>query len=91
MTHVREPALHPCYDGTEIEIERARLEAGEPNVRCDIAGLQFYEYGRNDDMEGVVMPKVGQPLSLVRRPENASDVNAVEIWLGNSSRIGHVP
>ncbi|MCB8840194.1 HIRAN domain-containing protein [Aurantimonas sp. VKM B-3413] len=83
--------LHPDFFGTDLEIEASRLDAGEPDAWCRIAGLQYYGYGRSDGLDGVVMPRVGQRLSLVRRPDNPSDPNAIEIWLGNQHHIGHIP
>lgn len=57
----------------------------------DVAGLQYYRYGRSDDFVGRVIPKAGDRLSLMRRPTNPRDDNAVEVWWRNSFHLGHLP
>lgn len=57
----------------------------------DVAGLQYYRYGRHDELVGRIIPKAGDRLSLMRRPANPRDDNAVEVWWRNSFHLGHLP
>lgn len=72
--------------------ERGGVEAGEPWCTCRAAGLQFYDYGRWDDvLERRVLPGPGDRLGLVRRPDNAADTHAVELWWRDGHMLGHLP
>lgn len=66
------------------------IREGEPWFTSAVAGLQFYDYDKLDDF-GHVMPERGDPVTLVRRPENAADGNAIEVWWKNSHHLGHLP
>lgn len=41
---------------TDVSVEAPRLDAGEPWTVTEIAGLQFYEYAKSDEVLGEVMP-----------------------------------
>lgn len=75
---------------TDLGVELARIEAGEPIAIVSIAGLQYHSYHRRDEL-GIVRPYPGDRLSLVREPENPHDGNAVQVWWRNSHMIGHLP
>jgi hypothetical protein len=79
------------FAGTPFALERSRVEAGEPCLSSEAAGLQFYRYGKPDGLGGRVWPKAGDRLMLVRRPDNRHDKNAVEIWWRNVHLLGHLP
>ena len=85
------PALHACPDAADLQLERPRLEAGEPWHTTQLAGLQFYRYNSRGLDEAPVRPDVGERLHLVRRPDNPADANAVEVWLRNEHLLGHIP
>ncbi len=72
-------------------LERSRVEGGEPWAACSVAGLQFYDYSCSDGLDGTVVPKPGDRLPLVRRPDNPADRNACEVWWRNEHRLGHLP
>lgn len=82
--------LSPLTD-TDVGLEAARIEAGEPWTATHVAGLQFYDYDRDDGLEGRVRPAVGDRLHLVREPDNPHDPNAVEVWWRNQYKMGHLP
>ena len=77
-------------DGPAI-LERPYVEAGECRAISSVAGLQFYGYHRPDGLDGRVVPLPGDRLTLVRRPDNLADPNAVEVWWRNSHQLGHLP
>lgn len=76
---------------TDAAVEGDRIEAGEPWHDAPVAGIQFYGYGDAGLAVEPVRPRHGQRLGLVRAPDNAFDENAVEVWLGNSTMLGHLP
>jgi hypothetical protein len=76
---------------TDVGVEVAGIAAGEPWMITELAGLQFYAYGRQDDIVGEVMPQSGDRLHIVRNPENRHDRNACEVWWRNSFKLGHLP
>lgn len=79
-------------DGTEASMEAARLAQGEPWCTTEVAGLQFYSYGRTDELSGErVIPLPGDRLNLVREPANPHDPNAVQVWWKNAHMLGHLP
>ncbi|MFG6084069.1 HIRAN domain-containing protein [Paracoccus litorisediminis] len=62
------------------------------HARFPIAGLQFYDYNRSDELIGQIRPKSGDRLLLIRKPENRHDANAIEIWWREGQhKLGHVP
>lgn len=56
-----------------------------------VAGLQYYAYHRDDGLGGRVEPRAGDPLTLVRDPENRHDSFAIEVWWRNGYKLGHLP
>lgn len=77
---------------TDVASEAERLARGEPWFASEVAGLQFYAYGKTDEMTGEpVIPQPGDRLNLVREPENPHDSNAVQVWWRNSHMLGHLP
>ena len=84
-------ALRACPNTAGVQLERARLEAGEPWCVTRLAGLQFYRYDRPSLDDTPLRPGSGERLNLVRRPDNPADCNAVEAWLRNEHMLGHVP
>lgn len=71
---------------------RTELDPGEPRTTTEVAGLQYYDYGKLDDVLGRrVIPAAGDRLALVRRPDNKWDTHAVEVWWGNGHLLGHLP
>lgn len=83
--------LH-ALTGTPLGLELERLRAGERWCIVTVAGLQFYCYGRWDDvLDRLVIPERGDRLALMRRPENPQDQHAVEIWWRDGHQLGHVP
>lgn len=78
--------------GTPVAVELPRLAVGEPWFTTQVAGLQFYDYGRRDeDLDVIVMPTNGDRLQLVRDPENPHDHHAIRIVWRNDRQLGHVP
>lgn len=85
------PDLEGLAD-TPVSIELPRLAAGEPWFTTQVAGLQFYTYGRRDeDLDVIVMPANGDRHQLVRDPENPHDGNAIQLHWRNERMLGHVP
>lgn len=86
------PTVAEDYEGTDLAVELATI-GSETWAATVIAGLQFYDCGRSDELapNGVVLPALGDRVSLVRAPENPADPNAVEVWWRNSFRLGHLP
>lgn len=79
-------------DGTDVAVEAPALAKGEPWFSSELAGLQYYAYGRLDELTGEpVIPLPGDRLQLVREPENPHDPNAVQVWWRNSAMLGHLP
>jgi hypothetical protein len=63
-----------------------------PSCIMPVAGLQYYSYDKHDELIGKVRPKSGDRLQLIRKPMNAYDQNAVEVWYRDSRfMLGHVP
>lgn len=80
-----------CLEDVDATVEADRIEAGEPWHDAPVAGVQFYGYG-DAGLDGEpIRPRHGQRLGLVRAPDNAFDEDAVEVWLGNSTMLGHLP
>lgn len=78
--------------GTDVMVEAPALLAAEPWFASEIAGLQFYDYGKVDELTGErVLPQPGDRLHLVREPANPHDANAVQVWWRNSRMLGHLP
>lgn len=72
--------------GLELSIE------AEFWASTSVAGLQFYSYAMLDrDLDIDVMPRAGDRLTLMRRPDNQADYNAVEVWWKNHYMLGHLP
>lgn len=79
-------------DGTDAAVEIPALLAAEPWFATEVAGLQFYDYGKVDELTGErVLPLPGDRLHLVREPANPHDPNAVQVWWRNSRMLGHMP
>ena len=58
----------------------------------EIAGLQYYDYNREDDTMGKIFPRSGERLELVRQPNNKKDKNAIEVSFRNGQyQLCHVP
>ena len=69
------------YEDTDLGVEIPALNRGEPWFVSQVAGLQFYAYGRRDDLTGErIMPRLGDRLHLVRDPSNEHDAHAVQVW-----------
>lgn len=63
-----------------------------PHVCLPVAGLQYYDYDRLDDLLGRLRPSAGDRLQLVRQPQNPYDANAVELrWRNGQFLLGHLP
>lgn len=76
----------------DVALERSRLSDGEPWATTPVAGLQYTAYWTEDEISGRrIIPAAGSRLHLVRRPENSSDANAIEVWWLNKHLIGHLP
>lgn len=71
--------------------ERAAIEAGAPHLIVAIAGNQYYEYWKDDGLDGKVTPRGGDRLVLTRDPESAYDPNAVCVFWRNGVQLGHLP
>ena len=78
-------------EGSPLALERSVVAMGEPWKVIDVVGLRYYQHGREDGLGGVVRPFAGDRLSLIRRPENQYDGNAIEVWWRNGLHLGHVP
>jgi hypothetical protein len=79
-------------DGTDVAAEAERLARGEPWFASKVAGLQFYAYGRIDELTGEpIIPQPGDRLGLVREPANEHDSHAVQVWWRNTHMLGHLP
>jgi len=78
------------FEGTELGLER-NLEK-EFWATTSLAGLQFYDYASRDPvLDTEVLPRFGDRLALMRRPDNRFDANAVETWWRNEYQLGHLP
>lgn len=86
-----EAVLDACPPAAGVQVERPRLEAGEPWCVAQIAGLQFYTYNRPGLDDTPIRPHSGERLNLTRRPDNRADGNAVEVWMRNEHQLGHLP
>jgi len=64
---------------------------GECRASVWIAGLQFYDYGRDDEIIGPVIPRAGDRLQIVRDPGNPYDRNACRVEWRNRFVLGHLP
>lgn len=63
-----------------------------PHVCLPVAGLQYYDYNRLNDLLGRLRPSAGERLQMVRQPENPYDANAVELrWRNGQFQLGHLP
>jgi hypothetical protein len=81
-----------AYADTDLGLELPRIIAGEAFLVTAVAGLQFYRYGRHDPLRSeALIPSPGDRLSLVRRPDNPADTNAIEVWWKNEHLLGHIP
>lgn len=79
-------------DGTDVAVEAPALAKGEPWFASEVAGLQFYVYGRTDELSGEpILPQPGDRLHLVREPANPHDSNAIQVWWRNTHMLGHLP
>lgn len=85
------PVLDACPETAGVQLERPRLEAGEPWCTVQIAGLQFYAYDTPGLDDQPLRPDAGERLTLMRRPDNHADDNAIEVWLRNEHLLGHLP
>jgi hypothetical protein len=79
--------------GQDYLNELTNEKVGIPHCVLAIAGLQFYEFGNSDEMNGGrITPKAGDRLQLIRAPENIHDPNAIEVWFKNGQhKLGHIP
>lgn len=67
-------------------------DADLPHACLPIAGLQYYDYDKIDDMIGRVRPQRGDRLELQRQPDNPFDRNAVQIrWRNGRLHLGYLP
>lgn len=67
-------------------------DAETPHVCLPVAGLQYYDYDRLEELLGRLRPRAGDRLQLVRQPQNPHDANAVELWWRNGQfQLGHLP
>lgn len=63
-----------------------------PYICQPIAGLQYYDFNKLDELIGWIRPTRGDRLQLVRRPANPYDENAVEVhWRNGQFHLGHLP
>ena len=75
-----------------LNLEDFGEEADIPHACFPIAGLQYYDYDRVDDLIGRIRPARGDRLLLVRQPDNPYDGNAVEVrWRNGRLLLGHLP
>ena len=82
----------PTTPRTPTATEIFWLTDGEPWCTTALAGLQFDDHGRWDDvLEREILPAPGDRLALVRRPDNGADRNVVEVWRRDGHRRGRVP
>lgn len=79
------------FDGTPLALERGLADGTECWDTAPVAGLQFYEYGTHDELVGKVIPRPGDALTIMRRPDNRADPNACEVWWRNRFLLGHLP
>ena len=75
----------------EAAVEVDCIRAGAAWCHSQVAGLQFYDYGKEGLDGAPIRPVEGNRLNLVRSPSNLSDKYAVEVWWRNDKRIGHLP
>ena len=82
----------PLTPRTLTATEISRLTDGEPSCTTALAALQFDDHDRCDDvLEREILPAPGDRLALVRRLDDGTDRNAVEVWWHDGHRRGHVP
>ena len=79
------------FANTPLALEAALSDGSEFWCTSEIAGLQFYSYNSDDDLIGKVIPKVGDSITIMRRPNNPKDRNACEVWWRNNFLLGHLP
>lgn len=86
------------FAGTPLGSECQRLGLGTLGLGnwrlwdwAAIAGLQLYDYGKDDGLGGRVMPTIGEPLTLVRNTDNLFHKEAIEVWYRNGYQLGHIP
>lgn len=79
------------FTGTAAALEQPRIDGGEFWMTSAAAGLQYYKYGKPDGLGGFILPICGDRLSLMRRPDNPADGNAIEVWWHNEHHLGHLP
>ena len=79
------------FGGTDLAMETGVADGTERWFRCAVAGLQYSDYDKDDELIGRIRPSAGDRLTMVRRPENAYDANAIEVHWRNNHFIGHMP
>lgn len=79
------------FNGKDSAVEADCIRAGAAWCHSTVAGLQFYDYGKEGLDGAPIRPVEGDRLELVRSSGNMSDRHAVEVWWRNDKRIGHLP
>ena len=75
-----------------LNLEEFGENSDLPHACQPIAGLQFYDYDKVDQLIGRIRPQRGDRLQMVRQPDNFYDENAVEIhWRNGRLQLGHLP
>jgi hypothetical protein len=80
--------MSPIFRDTPFAAEWSRLKAGTPWYILGTGGPSFYHYGELDECIGQIVPREGDVVNLVRRPENKYDPNAIEVWWRNRFHLG---
>ena len=80
--------MSPIFQGTPLAVELDRIKAGVPWHILGTGGPSFYHYGELDECIGHIVPREGDVVNLVRRPENKYDPNAIEVWWRNRFHLG---
>lgn len=84
------PAFWDALADTPAALEQARIEEGDAWTVSALAGLQYHAYHGDDGLDGIVRPRAGDRLHLVREPTNPYDENAVRVYWRNEHQLGHL-